>query len=257
MTLDRLLHDGVALDTEGSVADAIKLYEQVLAERPDMMSASRHLAFDYWQLGDAGKAVAVLRTALKAGTPTTGAQVQLATYLAETAHADEARQMLAPLASRDDADLETLNAFGIASARAGRPAEALAAFRRSLTVDPRNAMSHENIGTIELQAGHLDAARAAFERALQSNADSSQAHAGLAMIALKRGDRDAAIVDWRRAVDLDPTNYDALYDLGLQLLRAGRPAEARPYLDRFVSTAPRSLYGRDIEEIRAVLTRLR
>ena len=77
------------------------------------------------------------------------------------------------------------------------------------------------------------------------------------MIALKRGDRDAAIVDWRRAVDLDPTNYDALYDLGLQLLRAGRPGEARPYLDRFVSTAPRSLYGRDIEEIRAVLTRLR
>jgi tetratricopeptide (TPR) repeat protein len=79
----------------------------------------------------------------------------------------------------------------------------------------------------------------------------------LATVAFKAGDRTTALASWKRALDLDPTNWDALYNLGVQLMRAGRVAEARPYLDRFVREAPASLYAKDIRDISAELARRR
>jgi Flp pilus assembly protein TadD len=86
---------------------------------------------------------------------------------------------------------------------------------------------------------------------------SAQGHAGLATVAFKTGDRETALTSWKRAVELDPTNWDALYNLGVQLMRAGRAAEARAYLDRFVRQAPASLYAKDIRNISAELARMR
>jgi len=77
------------------------------------------------------------------------------------------------------------------------------------------------------------------------------------MVALGRGDRAKAIAQWKRAIVLDPLNFDALYDVGIQLVHANRVAEARPYLEQFVRTAPASIYGKDIREISALLERIR
>jgi tetratricopeptide (TPR) repeat protein len=221
-----------------------------------MMSASRHAAFDYWKLGDAQAAIDTLVRALRAGSATTGAQVQLATYLSETGKPRDAIEILEPIAAAPDAELDTLNALAIAYARSGRRADALAAFVRGLKIDPANSMIHENVGALRLESGDLDAAREAFERALATNSRSGQAHAGLAMVAFRKGDVTRAIDQWKRAVVLDPSNYDALYNLGLQLIRAGDPRAARTYLEQFVERAPRALYARDIEAIRQQLSRI-
>jgi cytochrome c-type biogenesis protein CcmH/NrfG len=54
-------------------------------------------------------------------------------------------------------------------------------------------------------------------------------------------------------VQLDPRNFDALFNLATELVNAGRMAEARPYLEQFVRTAPPAFYARDIERLRALL----
>jgi Tfp pilus assembly protein PilF len=43
-------------------------------------------------------------------------------------------------------------------------------------------------------------------------------------------------------------NFDALYNLGTTLAQAGQMDRARPYLERFVRTAPPA-YDRDKREI--------
>ena len=67
------MHEAVALDDEGKLADGIARYRQILATRPDMMAASRHLAFDLWRVGDLPGAIAALRDAFAASPPTRGA----------------------------------------------------------------------------------------------------------------------------------------------------------------------------------------
>jgi len=96
----------------------------------------------------------------------------------------------------------------------------------------------------------------AFERAIASNPDSSQGHAGLAMVAIRQGDRKTAIARWQRAVALQPSNFDALYDLSVQLAQDGQLAAAKPYMEQFVRTAPRGQYGKDIDKLSKALKRL-
>jgi tetratricopeptide (TPR) repeat protein len=253
--IDRLMHEAVALDEAGHLREGIEKYRQILAQRPDMIAAARHLAFDYWRVGDVPAAIDTLRAAFRATPPPPAAQIQLGTYLSEAGRLPDAIALLQQAAAAEPT-LDALNALGIAYARSGRPRDALATFARSLEVDPANAMTFENIGAVHLDAGQLVEAKRAFERAIASNPDSSQGHAGLAMVAIRQGDRKTAIARWERAVALQPNNFDALYDLGIQLAQDGQPDAARRYLTQFVETAPRGQYGKDIDKVAALLAQL-
>ena len=66
---------------------------------------------------------------------------------------------------------------------------------------------------------------------------------------LRQGREAEAIASWKTALELNPRMYDALYNLGTVLVKAGRRDEARPYLERFIREAPRSRYDADIRRL--------
>ena len=251
--VDRLMLQGIEFHRAGRIPEALAAYRNVIARRPDMGLAYRRLAYIQWESGATKDAVATLRGALEKIGPDIDIEIRLGTYLAETGALAEATPMLERAAKASPDNTEALNALGIAYARAGRNGDALAMFERILTLNPRDAYALENLGTVHLQTGDLAAAEDAFIRAAADNPRSSRAQAGLGVVALQTGRRDAAIEHWRRAVELDRTNYDALFNLATELVNAGRMTEARPHLEQFVRTAPRGLYGREIERLTALL----
>lgn len=253
--IDQAFHRGVDLYNERRYAEAAQIYRDIVARRPDMAIAYRHLAFVEWQSGNIAGAVDALAQAVQRGVRHAGVTAQLGTYLAESGHAGEAIRLLDGIAAVDHPDLDALNALGIAYARAGRSAEARRVFERMLAETPDSGIALENLGTLDLERSDFAAARERFERALAVNPQSSQAHAGLGVVAMKRGDSRSAIEHWRVAVRLDPTNYDALYDLATTLVQEHQLDTARPYLEQFAGTAPRALYDRDIRQIRSLLQR--
>ena len=251
--VDRLMMQGIELHREGQTEQAIADYRQVIARRPDMGLAYRRLAYLLWEQGHVAEAIATLRGALAANGPDVDIEARLGTYLAETGNLKDAIPMLERAVQADPQNGDGLNGLGIAYARAGREADALKTFNRILAQNPRDAYALENVGTAHLQRGDLAAAREAFTKALESDPRSSRAHAGLGVIALQSGDRDRALAEWKLAIQSDPRNFDALYNLASELLSAGRVDEARPYVQRFVSTAPRAMYGPDIEKLRSAI----
>jgi Flp pilus assembly protein TadD len=72
---------------------------------------------------------------------------------------------------------------------------------------------------------------------------------------MKTGARDEAFQHWKQAVALAPNDFDALFNLGMELDAAGRRDEARPFLERFVREAPPAQYGPDLATVRKLLTR--
>jgi hypothetical protein len=63
------------------------------------------------------------------------------------------------------------------------------------------------------------------------------------------------VESWKRAVDLEPADFDALYNLTLELINQGRMDEARQFGDRYIASAPPSLHAPDIAHLRKLLGR--
>jgi tetratricopeptide (TPR) repeat protein len=67
------------------------------------------------------------------------------------------------------------------------------------------------------------------------------------------GQPEKAMEAWSRCVEVDPQQFDALYNLGRVAGNLGDYARARRALEQFARTAPPSRYRKDIVEVRAVL----
>jgi tetratricopeptide (TPR) repeat protein len=178
---------------------------------------------------------------------------KLGMYLAESGRAREGLPWLERGAARPAADIDSLNALAIGYARTGSPDRAIATFHRVLDQDAGNAMAWQNIGSVELGRGNAAAARDAFQHALEADANWAAAYTGLGVAEQRLHRFDAAIVSWKRAVELDPRQFDALYNLATELASAGRSTEARAYAQRFVETAPPAQYKDDIRQLKMYL----
>jgi arylsulfatase A-like enzyme/Flp pilus assembly protein TadD len=252
--VDRDMHEAVVLGESGRFKESVDIYRRVLARRPGELAAARHLAFDLWRSGDPAGAIAALEAVEKNGRADTGLRVQLGAYLVDAGRAAEAIALLREAAA-PGTDLDALNALGLAYARTDREDEALAEFKKALALDANSAETLEHIGAVQLDAHRYAEARDAFERAARANPDAAAAHNGIAMVAVRTGDRQTAINEWKRAVQLDPTMFDALYDLGVQLARDGRSGEARSYLEQFARTAPPTEYAKELVNVATLLGR--
>jgi arylsulfatase A-like enzyme/tetratricopeptide (TPR) repeat protein len=254
--VDQQLRHAIDLYERHRPAEAIPVYKQVIAERPTMEVAYSQLAVLQWEMDQPAEAIATLRAAVAAGCGGAEIKTRLGTYLAETGNVKEAVPLLQQTASANAADTDALNALGIALARAGQPRQAQATFERILTLEPGNTLALENLGAIALGDGRMADARRYFTAALQADEGSTEANNGLAIVELKAGNRAAAIERFKLAVARDSRNYDALYNLGTELVNDGQMQAARPYLEQFVNTAPPTAYARDIARVRELLARM-
>ena len=249
---DQTIHQAIDLFQRGNARGAEALYRDVIAQRPDMGIAYEQLAFVYWQSGQRPEAIATLQRAGAAGVSDSSLDTKLGMYLTESGRVDEGLPLLERAAARPGAGIDALNALAIGYARTGRSEPALTTFRRVLALDPGNAMAWQNIGSLELERGDASAARDAFRRALTIDANWAAAYTGLGVAEQRLHHLDAAIENWKQAVARDPQEFDALYNLATELASAGRLSEARPYAQRFVSTAPPAQYAAAIRQLRGL-----
>jgi len=253
--IDQAMHRAVEAFGAGRAGESIQIYRQVIDRRPDMAIAYRHLAFIEWQAGRPAEATETLRRAVARGVTDPRVIAQLGGYLAESDHVAEGIRLLEPLAREANAETDTLNSLGIAYARAARPDDARRTFERVLAINPESSIPLENLGVLALERGNLPDAGAFFDRAVRVAPGSSRAHAGRGSVAMKAGDKAAAYEAWTRAVQLAPTNFEALYNLGVNLARDGQLDRARPYLEQFLRSAPEAFYAQDRRDVAALLQR--
>ena len=129
-------------------------------------------------------------------------------------------------------------------------------FQELLRRDPNAAGTWTNLGLAELSARRLDAAADAFRHAVSADPSHAEAWQGLGAATVGR-DTKTAIDAWRHAERLRPRDYDLLFNLGMVLADSDRPADALPYLTRFVQEAPRDRYARDFPRVEAAIAKAR
>jgi tetratricopeptide (TPR) repeat protein len=251
--LDGMIETVLARHRAGDVAGALALCEEVVRRRPGMPSALLQLALLRRKAGQLTPAIAALEQALAASPDDEGNAALLGSYLNEAGRAREAERLLEPFAERQEPALDVLVARAIALSQLGRNREASQALAAAARLDPSNAMTQVQLGTVRLLAADAPGARAALTEALRLDPRLAVAHRTLGLVAAQQGDQEDAMRQWSAAITLDPYEHDALLRLGSALAKRGNTAEARPYLERFVATAPPSIYAQSLAGARAWL----
>jgi arylsulfatase A-like enzyme/Flp pilus assembly protein TadD len=254
--VDRLLHQTVDAYSRGRYEEAAAFARQAIAARPDLGEAYEHLALSLRQLERHEEAIAALRSALHRGADGEPLRRQLGLALSEAGRAAEAVAVLEPFASLPGSDAATLNALGIALSDAGRHGDAAGLLQRVAARFPHDPKAFENLGIVALRMDQPEQSRTQLRRALALNPNLPIAWNTLG-VALYRLEGPAAALDaWERSVAIDPRQYDALFNIGLVAAQAGRSAQARQALGRFVATAPPARFAPDIRKARQILARL-
>jgi superkiller protein 3 len=161
-------------------------------------------------------------------------------------------------------DVEALNGLGVAYGDAGRYPDAMRAFQRVLALDSTNGIAYQNLSSMILRQAldskspaerqaQLQDAETNARKAIAADPSLADAYTTLGVV-LSTSDRKGEAIDaWKRAVSLDREQFNALYNLWIELARAGRRDEAVPFGRQFVATAPPAFFASDIAEVRRYL----
>ncbi|HWK64515.1 MAG TPA: tetratricopeptide repeat protein [Rhizobiaceae bacterium] len=153
-------------------------------------------------------------------------------------------QMLLPIPSPDDTEIEELFATAEALETEERFEEAAAAYQRCLAIDPRDSVAAFNRANCLRMAGLAAEAAHAYKQALKLDPDFAEAWFNLGGLQAERGHVDSARRTLARAIALDHTYGDAVFNLAKLEYDAGHLLEARRWWIRYMELDPDSEWAR-------------
>ncbi len=258
--LNRRLHQMVERYGQRRLQDAERLGREIVAERPEMPMGHSLLSQVLLERGRLDEALDVMREAWQAGAASPSLLRQLALSLTRVGRPDEALSVLDPMSHTpegENADPAFLGVRGIALSEAGRQEEARDAFELALEADAQDPRALEGLGMVALRQQRWADAETHLKETLLVNPDSAEAWNMLAVAKISgSGDGAGALEAWSRSLEIDPKQWDVLYNLGLVAPDLGQIELARESLRQFVDGAPPDRYGPDIQEARRRLAAL-
>jgi predicted TPR repeat methyltransferase len=132
------------------------------------------------------------------------------------------------------------NNLGVALKHLGKLDEAAESYRTALRLAAGYAPAHHNLGEALYRRGQVAEAKACFENALAIDAGLFQSHMNLGNILADSGDLDGAIRHYRKAIEAKWNLPGAYAGLGSALSLAGKIEEALPCFEKATAISPTS-----------------
>jgi protein O-GlcNAc transferase len=198
------------LQRSGQLPEAIRIYRQAIAIKPDYAEVHNNLGN---ALSDAGlfeEAVASFRRAAKLKPNVATVYTNLGLALAGMNRFEEAEASHRRALKLQPDLVLAHNNLGIALQEQGRLDEAAAAFNRALELSPNFPEAHCNLGNALGRMDRLQEAAACYRRAIELKQDFVQAYCNLANVLGKLKHYDEAIANCRRALELQPDLAEAV-----------------------------------------------
>jgi len=138
----------------------------------------------------------------------------------------------------DPSDPIAYKYLGIALARSGKPDEALEQYAQALQLDRSNATVHYNMGILLIETRKEEQAIAHFQEALQLDPGLVAAHFQLANLFMREKKDADAEREYGIVVSLEPQNGFARLMQAMAAVHAGAYAQARPLLEEAATAFP-------------------
>jgi len=236
-SLGRTIEEGVALQRQGKLAEAEKVYTRILKTLPDQFETLQLLAELKMQRGKPGEAFRHMSAAVAARPGSADARIHLGHVLRALKRDADALASFEEAAKLDPANVDALGNRGDVLLALGRPADALACFEKILGLTPGHPEARANRGAALAALGRHDEALADFDAVLAAAPNPIAVYnRGLALANLGRSAEAVAAYD--QTLAMIPNHVAALSSRGVALQSLNRHAEALASFDRAVALAP-------------------
>jgi tetratricopeptide (TPR) repeat protein len=221
-----LLNQAVGLHSQGRLAEAERLYEQLLAAAPGSIDARHMLAVLRAQQGRNQEAFDLIAPVVAARPQDVLALANLGNILNALKRREEALQNLdRALALAPDYADAWCNRGNVLQDM-GRLQEALASYDRALSIRPDFLLARNNRGNVLFKLLRYEEALGSYERALTIGAGWAEVHLNLANTLQRLCRFDRALASYDTALALSPDQPDAWNNRGVALQQLGRLDEA-------------------------------
>ena len=153
---------------------------------------------------------------------------------------DNAETLYQQVLAQDPQQADALHLLGVLHAQRRDFARAHDLIWQAITVNPDEAMFHNNLANVCVERGLLAEAEPLYVRAIELDSGRIDALSNLGLLMSRTDREEAAETLLARAVELDPGNPDWRQNLANLYLRLGRIPEALQLTHDGLITAPRS-----------------
>jgi len=252
------------MESEGRVAESVKLLEEVIAARKDFGRAYDQLFRLYRSKSLIDDGLAVLD---RAYTANPGNYVIVSGYgviLVQNAKYVKGAEILGKALGLFDQDAEVWTNLGIAHARLGDFARAAQEFSRALEIDPNDPAINDNAGSFyftkavkEKNAEDLRKSGEFFEKAIAADPALASAYNGLGGVLKIMGKTDDAVRNWEKAHEFDPKFAFPVYNLIYAYLEKGEKAKAYEHCRKYLIIRGKDITLEERNEIAALIQKCR
>jgi len=214
MTLQQQLESALSHHRAGRLAEAERLYRQILAQQPNHADALHLLGALAAQAGRLDEATDLIRQAIAICSTNPFYHSNLGKTLRDIGRLDEAvtsyRQAI-----RLNPDLAEVH-YNLGNALKDKKQldEAVASYRQAIRLKPDYAEAHSNLADALKDNEQLDEAIASYRQAIRLKPDLAQAHSNLGNALKDIAQLDGAIASYRQAIRLKPDFAEAQSNLG-------------------------------------------
>jgi predicted O-linked N-acetylglucosamine transferase (SPINDLY family) len=203
-TIQQIFQAAVAHHQAGRLAQAEKLYRQVLSLEPRHAEAMHYLGALATQGGRHDIAVELIRQSIALNPHSAVAHSNLAVALRENGQLEGAIAAAQIAVALDPEFPEAHNTLGVTLKLNRQNEQAIAAFAQAITLRPHYPEALSNLGNVLRDVGRLNEAVEAFHRAIALNPNHAKAHNNLGVTLRDQGRLDEAIAAFRRVIELQP-----------------------------------------------------
>lgn len=211
----------------GRLADAERLYEEILENDPRHADAQHLLGVLHTQTERTETAVAHIRGAIAANPGVADFHSNLGLALQANGDDDAAAAAFRYCLELQPDAHQVHSNLGAVLQRLGRLDEAIEAYRQAIALDPRFARAHYNLSTALKDSAKPEEAIIALRNAIAIEPNVPEMHAKLAGYLLESGDSNGALTACDAALRRPPPDRLALTFKAIALQRVGREDEAQ------------------------------
>lgn len=232
------LADALRHHQGGRLAEAERLYREILAIDPNHADSLHLLGMIAYQMGSHDIAVDLIERAIKGNAKVSYYHCNLGLVLSAQGKLDAAIAHYRQALALQPDYVEACNNLGNALMDQGKLEEAVACYRRGLALDPKVADTHNNLGNALKDQGKPDEAVACYRRALVLRPGYAEAHSNLGIVFTAQKKLDEAVACFRQALALKPDIAEVHNNLGTALKDQGKPDEAIACYRRALTLKP-------------------